>query len=96
MLNKNLFKTKILELFEIHGRQIPELPENTLKLWYEELKELKDEDFIIAAERVKFSPRISLYYILINLPDYDKEKDKTIKDYNERRYGGKYERVYGF
>ena len=48
---------------------------------------LKDEDFLVAAERVKFSYKLSLYYILINLPGYDKEKDRSVKEYARRKYG---------
>ena len=75
------------KLLSIHGIKIEKIPVDMLKLWYEELKELKDEDFISAIENVKFSPELSLYYILINLPGYDKEKDKTVEEYVRRRYG---------
>ena len=84
MLNKELFKETMNNLFIIHMIEIDKIPVNTLKTWYEELKGLKDEDFVIAASRVKFSPKLSLYYILINLPQYNKEKDKTIHEYCER------------
>ena len=84
MLNKDLFKNTMKELLSIHGIEVNETPIDMPKLWYEELKGLKDEDFIIAASRVKFSPKLSLYYILINLPQYNKEKDKTIHEYCER------------
>lgn len=86
MLNKELFKETMPKLLSIHGIKIEKIPVDMLKLWYEELKELKDEDFISAIENVKFSPELSLYYILINLPGYDKEKDKTVEEY-VRRYG---------
>ena len=72
MLNKELFKSTMPKLLSIHGIKIDKIPVDMLKLWYEELKELKDEDFISAIENVKFSPELSLYYILINLPEYDK------------------------
>ena len=85
MLNKELFKETMINLFTIHMIEIDEIPVNTLKTWYETLKGLKDEDFLIAAERVKSTPKLSLYYILISLPGYDKEKDKSIKEYIERR-----------
>ena len=78
MLNKELFKETMDKLLSIHGKEIDRIPVDMLRLWYEELKELKDEDFIEATERVKFSPKLSLYYILINLPQYNKEKDKTV------------------
>ena len=84
MLNKDLFKKTIIELLSIHGIEIDRIPVDMLRLWYEELKELKDEDFIEATERVKFSPKLSLYYILINLPQYNKEKDKTVYEYCKR------------
>ena len=84
MLNKDLFKNTMNELLSIHGIEVNETPIDMPKLWYEELKELKDEDFIIAASRVKFSPKLSLYYILINLPQYNKEKDKTVHEYCKR------------
>ena len=87
MLNKELFKDAMIKLLSIHGREIDKIPVDMMRLWYEELKELKDEDFIEAAERVKFSPKLSLYYILINLPEYDKERDRTVKEYVRRRYG---------
>ena len=87
MLNKELFKDTMVKLLSIHGIKIDKIPVDMLKLWYEELKELKDEDFISAIENVKFSPELSLYYILINLPGYDKEKDKTVEEYVRRRYG---------
>ena len=87
MLNKELFKETMPKLLSIHGIKIEKIPVDMLKLWYEELKELKDEDFISAIENVKFSPELSLYYILINLPGYDKEKDKTVEEYVRRRYG---------
>ena len=51
-----------------------------------ELKELRDEDFIASVKKVKFSPKLSLYYILINLPDFDKEKHKDVHDYCNRKY----------
>ena len=86
MLNKELFKDTMVKLLSIHGIKIDKIPVDMLKLWYEELKELKDEDFIASVEKVKFSPKLSLYYILINLPEYDKERDKTVKEY-VRRYG---------
>ena len=87
MLNKELFKETMPKLLSIHGIKIEKIPVDMLKLWYEELKELKDEDFISAIENVKFSPELSLYYILINLTGYDKEKDKTVEEYVRRRYG---------
>ena len=87
MLNKELFKDTMVKLLLIHGIKIDKIPVDMLKLWYEELKELKDEDFISAIENVKFSPELSLYYILINLPEYDKERDRTVKEYVRRRYG---------
>ena len=87
MLNKELFKETMPKLLSIHGIKIDKIPVDMLKLWYEELKELKDEDFISAIENVKFSPELSLYYILINLPGYDKEKDRSVKEYARRKYG---------
>ena len=39
-----------------------------------------------SVEKVKFSPKLSLYYILINLPDFDKEKHKDVHDYCNRKY----------
>ena len=84
MLNKDLFKNTMKELLSIHGTEVSETPIDMPKLWYEAIKELEDEDFLVAAERVKFSPKLSLYYILINLPQYNKEKDKTIHEYCER------------
>ena len=87
MLNKELFKSTMPKLLSIHGIKIEKIPVDMLKLWYEELKELKDEDFISAIENVKFSPELSLYYILINLPGYDKEKDRSVKEYARRKYG---------
>ena len=86
MLNKDLFKKTMIELLSIHGIEIDRIPVDMLKLWYEELKELKDEDFIASVEKVKFSPKLSLYYILINLPDFDKEKHKDVHDYCNRKY----------
>ena len=86
MLNKELFKETMDKLLSIHGKEIDRIPVDMLRLWYEELKELKDEDFIEATERVKFSPKLSLYYILINLPDFDKEKHKNVHDYCNRKY----------
>ena len=86
MLNKELFKDTMVKLLSIHGIKIDKIPVDMLKLWYEELKELKDEDFISAIENVKFSPELSLYYILINLPDFDKEKHKDVHDYCNRKY----------
>ena len=84
MLNKELFKETMDKLLSIHGKEIDRIPVDMLRLWYEELKELKDEDFIEATERVKFSPKLSLYYILINLPQYNKEKYKTVYEYCKR------------
>ena len=84
MLNKELFKETMVKLLSIHGIKIDKIPVDMLKLWYEELKELKDEDFIASVEKVKFSPKLSLYYILINLPQYNKEKDKTVYEYCKR------------
>ena len=84
MLNKELVKETMDKLLSIHGKEIDRIPVDMLRLWYEELKELKDEDFIEATERVKFSPKLSLYYILINLPQYNKEKDKTVYEYCKR------------
>ena len=84
MLNKELFKDEMVKLFSIHGKELDKIPVDMLRLWYEELKELNDEDFISTVEKVKFSPRLSLYYILINLPQYNKEKDKTVHEYCKR------------
>ena len=86
MLNKELFKDEMRKLISIHGRKIDSIPVDMMKLWYEELKELKDEDFIASVKKVKFSPKLSLYYILINLPDFDKEKHKNVHDYCNRKY----------
>ena len=86
MLNKELFKNEMRKLLSIHGIKIDKIPVDMLKLWYEELKELKDEDFMASVEKVKFSPKLSLYYILINLPDFDKEKHKYVHDYCNRKY----------
>ena len=86
MLNKELFKDEMRKLISIHGRKLDSIPVDMMKLWYEELKELKDEDFIASVEKVKFSPKLSLYYILINLPDFDKEKHKDVHDYCNRKY----------
>ena len=84
MLNKELFKDEMVKLFSIHGKELDKIPVDMLRLWYEELKELNDEDFISTVEKVKFSPRLSLYYILINLPQYNKEKDRTVHEYCKR------------
>ena len=86
MLNKELFKDEMRKLISIHGRKLDSIPVDMMKLWYEELKELKDEDFIASVKKVKFSPKLSLYYILINLPDFDKEKHKDVHDYCNRKY----------
>ena len=86
MLNKELFKDEMRKLISIHGRKLDSIPVNMMKLWYEELKELKDEDFIASVKKVKFSPKLSLYYILINLPHFDKEKHKDVHDYCNRKY----------
>ena len=84
MLNKELFKDEMVKLLSIHGKELDKIPVDMLRLWYEELKELNDEDFISTVEKVKFSPRLSLYYILINLPQYNKEKDRTVYEYCKR------------
>ena len=84
MLNKELFKDEMVKLLSIHGKELDKIPVDMLRLWYEELKELNDEDFISTVEKVKFSPRLSLYYILINLPQYNKEKDRTVHEYCKR------------
>ena len=86
MLNKELFKDTMVKLLSIHGIKIDKIPVDMLKLWYEELKELRDEDCMASVEKVKFSPKLSLYYILINLPDFDKEKHKDVHDYCNRKY----------
>ena len=86
MLNKELFKNEMRKLLSIHGTKIDKIPVDMMRLWYEELKELKDEDFMASVEKVKFSPKLSLYYILINLPDFDKEKHKNVHDYCNRKY----------
>ena len=77
----------MVELLSIHGIEIDRIPVDMPRLWYESVKELKDEDFLVAVERVKFSYKLSLFYILINLPEYDKERDRTVKEYVRRRYG---------
>ena len=87
MLNKDLFKKTMIELLSIHGIEIDRIPVDMPRLWYESVKELKDEDFLVAAERVKFSYKLSLFYILIILPGYDKEKDRSVKEYARRKYG---------
>ena len=46
MLNKELFKDEMCKLLSIHGKEIDRIPVDMLRLWYEELKELTDEDFI--------------------------------------------------
>ena len=84
MLNKELFKDEMVKLLSIHGKELDKIPVDMLRLWYEELKELNDEDYISTVEKVKFSPRLSLYYILINLPQYNKEKDRTVYEYCKR------------
>ena len=84
MLNKELFKDEMVKLLSIHGKELDKIPVDMLRLWYEELKELNNEDFISTVEKVKFSPRLSLYYILINLPQYNKEKDRTVHEYCKR------------
>lgn len=86
MLNKELFKDEMRKLLSIHGIGIDRIPVDMMRLWYEELKELKDKDFISSVKRVKFSPKLSLYYILINLPGFDKEKHKDVHDYCNRTY----------
>ena len=87
MLNKELFKDTMVKLLSIHGIKIDKIPVDMPRLWYEAVKELKDEDFLVAVERVKFSYKLSLFYILINLPGYDKEKDRSVKEYARRKYG---------
>ena len=87
MLNKQLFKDEMCKLLSIHGIGIDKIPVDMPRLWYEAVKELKDEEFLVAVERVKFSYKLSLYYILINLPEYDKEKDRSVKEYARRKYG---------
>ena len=86
MLNKQLFKDEMCKLLSIHGIEIDRIPVDMPRLWYEAVKELKDEDFLVAVERVKFSYKLSLFYILINLPGYDKEKDRSVKEYARRKY----------
>ena len=44
MLNKDLFKNTMKELLSIHGIEVNEIPVDMPKLWYEELKGLKDEE----------------------------------------------------
>ena len=46
MLNKELFKDEMVKLLSIHGKELDKIPVDMLRLWYEELKELNDEDFI--------------------------------------------------
>ena len=87
MLNKQLFKDEMCKLLSIHGIEIDRIPVDMPRLWYEAVKELKDEDFLVAVERVKFSYKLSLFYILVNLPGYDKEKDRSVKEYARRKYG---------
>ena len=87
MLNKQLFKDEMCKLLSIHGIGIDKIPVDMPRLWYEAVKELEDEDFLVAVERVKFSYKLSLFYILINLPGYDKEKDRSVKEYARRKYG---------
>ena len=87
MLNKQLFKDEMCKLLSIHGIEIDRIPVDMPRLWYEAVKELKDEDFLVAVERVKFSYKLSLFYILINLQGYDKEKDRSVKEYARRKYG---------
>ena len=87
MLNKQLFKDEMCKLLSIHGIEIDRIPVDMPRLWYEAVTELKDEDFLVAVERVKFSYKLSLFYILINLPGYDKEKDRSVKEYARRKYG---------
>ena len=86
MLNKQLFKDEMCKLLSIHGIGIDKIPVDMPRLWYEAVKELKDEDFLVAVERVKFSYKLSLFYILITLPDFDKENHKDVHDYCNRKY----------
>ena len=62
MLNKELFKETMPKLLSIHGIKIEKIPVDMLKLWYEELKELKDEDFISAIENVNLA--LNYHYII--------------------------------
>lgn len=81
MVNKEIFKTEITNLFEVHCCKEKATVE-MLKLWYEECKELDEEEFRIATNRARYADtEPKLYHILINLPDYDKVKHKSISDY---------------
>ena len=84
MLSKELFKKEIKELLTMHYLA-KDVDVDFLKLWYEECKEINDEDFITAIRKARYSPREPrLYDILSNLPQYNKEKDKTIHEYCKR------------
>lgn len=79
MLDKEMFKKEIKELFEAH-LVVDKVTTGMLKMWYEECKGLSEEEFKKAVQVAKYSenePR--LYNILRGLT---KNKEiNTIKEY---------------
>ena len=82
MLNKEIFKLGLKELFTAHY-SLESVNREMLEYWYSECETLEDDDFLFAIQRAKYSknqPR--LYDILTGLKHYN--GDKTIKEYTTR------------
>lgn len=87
MLEKTLYKKQISRLFMAHGIFELQPYSKMLEMWYEECKNLKEEDYIKSVNRCFYSNKIpKLYDLLINLPNYNKDLDKTMDDYCYRNY----------
>lgn len=89
MVSKKVFKEEISKLLVIHN-MLKEVPEEMLIEWHKECEPLNEEDFIKSVKRCYYCNRMpKLYDILINLPSYNKDLDKTIADYCKRVYSTK-------
>ena len=93
MISKDKFKLSMEKIYTAHDRQItdPKWLSQVLKVWYEEMKNLTEKQFSILTQRMLYAPKISLYYFLKSLPDYQNEM--SISEYTEKRNE---ERRYGF
>ena len=89
MISKDTFKLSMVKICIAHNEEPPK--NETLKIWYEEMKNLTEKQFSILTQRMLYAPKISLHYFLKSLPDYQNEM--SISEYTEKRNE---ERRYGF
>lgn len=75
MIDKEYFKRSICRLCTSKGLEDTQLPNsNTLRIWYQKMKHLTDDQFFMMIENMDSSEEITIKNLLLSLPNYEGER----------------------